>query len=101
MCIVQLSRVWVSSQNEGLRHVTESGFRCLGLDCVSSTIVTLLDPCSKGKQELLLDGFVQVGEVRVTMCVGKKFKPAVPVLGQGLDHPLLQRQPLASQRQDH
>jgi hypothetical protein len=44
------TRVWVSIQHEGLRHVAERGFRSLSLDLSSAAVVAAPDPCSKTEE---------------------------------------------------
>ncbi len=51
---------------------------------MSATVVTSPDPCSKGKQQLLLDRFVRIGEVWVATDVGTKFEPVIPIFGADL-----------------
>jgi hypothetical protein len=78
---VGASGVRVSIQHKGLRHMTEGGFRSLSLDLRAPAVVTAPDPCSKTKEELLLNGFGRVGKVGIAPGVATEFEPQVPVFG--------------------
>ena len=55
----------VACQEYGLCHTTESGFWVLIYNLMASTILASPVPCSKTKEEMLLDGGGSVLQVRV------------------------------------
>jgi hypothetical protein len=79
--------VSVSSQHEGLGHVTEGGFWCLRLDFTTFAVVALPHPSSETGKQLLLDRLGGIEQVWGASCVGTKLKPVAPVGGsKGVIH---------------
>jgi hypothetical protein len=61
--------------------VTEGSFWGLSMDLMSAAVVTPPHPRSETEEQLLLDGFGGVGEVRVASGIAAELKPRVPVFG--------------------